>query len=591
MSRLRRTAMLVASTAILATGWCTSASSATGDLDLVSWPGEPTLSGREVRSATEPSISDDGRYVTYTLTYTLDDPNGCCEDARAVVVRDLVTGEVDVVSRADGDGGEFGDGDSQNAKISGNGRYVVFESNSSNLLGHETNAYGIYRRDLQTGTTILVRSSVFWGLRNADISDDGRYVSFEENNYDGDVSAYVKDLQTGDVTAVSRTDGAGASESTYYAGISSISGDGSKVSFFSFNDFDGRGTGGTYVRDLAAKTTEMASLHDGAAGDPFIDVAARPSSLSTDGHLVAFGGFPVGQTVENPYPDSQVYVRNLNTDSTTLISRPSGAASEAYVRGGNHPSISGDGHYVAFEVDQREFRDVPVGSLRRAIMVRDTLLNTTTEVSLNTEPEALDPDGTSETPAITADGSYVAFSSNSSTLSEDDLDGMGVFRKDLLGGSAGSITGPTAPGPAREVDGPTDGGSAPTPNPGPGSDNPSPPPSTLLATTLGLAGAKSHRLTRVFSVKAICRPVPCTASSVRPSLLVAGIRSGSIHPLGSKVLSPGYTKFTFRLSLKQYKQATRALKKRKRVSAELLFSASATGRTAARLPLSIRLTK
>jgi Tol biopolymer transport system component len=89
--------------------------------------------------------------------------------------------------------GAQADGDSQTSFISGNGRFVVFESGAPNLNGRQdpctdvplnSNTCGqIYVHDLLTGTTRLVsalpsgRPAV--GLSVApSISDDGRYVAF-----------------------------------------------------------------------------------------------------------------------------------------------------------------------------------------------------------------------------------------------------------------------------------------------------------------------------------------------------------------------------------------------------------------------------
>ncbi len=75
--------------------------------------------------------------------------------------KDLHTGEVELVSRANGTTGEpAGEPGVENVKISGNGRYVIFTSKTTNLLAglpaEEPEEQHVYRRDLQTGETTLV---------------------------------------------------------------------------------------------------------------------------------------------------------------------------------------------------------------------------------------------------------------------------------------------------------------------------------------------------------------------------------------------------------------------------------------------------
>jgi len=94
--------------------------------------------------------------------------------------------------------------------ISGNGRYVAFASEASNLvLGDTNNVSDVFVRDLLTGTTrrVSVNGSGGQGLGESEypsISPDGRYVAFASATADlvpGDTNGYldvfVRDLKTG----------------------------------------------------------------------------------------------------------------------------------------------------------------------------------------------------------------------------------------------------------------------------------------------------------------------------------------------------------------------------------------------------------
>ncbi|MQB02472.1 MAG: hypothetical protein GEU78_20065, partial [Actinobacteria bacterium] len=84
----------------------------------------------------DPTISANGEHVAFVSVATnlvADDSNS----TRDVFVHDTTTGETRRVS-VDDDGTE-GDGFSEHAAISGNGRYVAFDSVAANLVPFDTN--------------------------------------------------------------------------------------------------------------------------------------------------------------------------------------------------------------------------------------------------------------------------------------------------------------------------------------------------------------------------------------------------------------------------------------------------------------------
>ena len=84
-----------------------------------------------------PSISADGRYVAFDSSATdliIGDTNGYCGD---VFLRDVTGGTTTRLSESSG--GTQGDGESDFASISADGRYVSFESWATNLVPEDTN--------------------------------------------------------------------------------------------------------------------------------------------------------------------------------------------------------------------------------------------------------------------------------------------------------------------------------------------------------------------------------------------------------------------------------------------------------------------
>jgi len=98
--------------------------------------------------------------------------------------------------------GHGGNSLSQSPAISGDGRYVAFESWATNLVPGDTNhAYDIFVRDRQTGVTERVSvdsagNQAEEGGSDAAISADGRYVAFD---------SCVKDLAPGDTNTCTTT--------------------------------------------------------------------------------------------------------------------------------------------------------------------------------------------------------------------------------------------------------------------------------------------------------------------------------------------------------------------------------------------------
>src|SRR5262249_58444750 len=101
-------------------------------------------------------IAADGRFVAFdSLATTLDPADG--DLAPDVFVRDLQTNTTSLVSRAGGAGAK-GDGASSQPSISADGRFVAFESVSSNLAAPDGDtSEPAFFRDLQPHPTTPLR--------------------------------------------------------------------------------------------------------------------------------------------------------------------------------------------------------------------------------------------------------------------------------------------------------------------------------------------------------------------------------------------------------------------------------------------------
>jgi Tol biopolymer transport system component len=244
-----------------------------------------------------PSISEDGLSVAFTSDASNLVP-GDTNSSADIFVRNRLNGTTERASVSSS--GVQASSASGVASISGNGRYVAFNSSAGNLVSNDTNvAQDIFVHDRSTGTTELasVSSTGLGGCCDSyacSISSDGRYVAFGSWSSDlvaGDSNAaydiFVHDRQSGTTQRVSvDSGGAQANDGSYSC---SISADGRFVAFESFASNLVPGNSNTFydafVRDRQLGTTERASVDSGGAqGNGW----SRYPALSADGRFVAF---------------------------------------------------------------------------------------------------------------------------------------------------------------------------------------------------------------------------------------------------------------------------------------------------------------
>jgi Tol biopolymer transport system component len=129
------------------------------------------------------SISPDGRFVGF-VSYADNLVPGDTNNVSDAFVHDRQTGATERVN-VDSAGVQGNGRCSSPPVLSADGRYVVFDSDSSNLVPNDTNGLSdVFRRDRQSGTT--ERMSVASGGQQGDnfsyapwISADGRFVAFQ----------------------------------------------------------------------------------------------------------------------------------------------------------------------------------------------------------------------------------------------------------------------------------------------------------------------------------------------------------------------------------------------------------------------------
>jgi uncharacterized repeat protein (TIGR01451 family) len=268
--------------------------------------------------------------------------------------------------------GVQGDQDSQTPSISSDGRFVAFVSLAENLVAGDTNlAPDVFVRDRLLGTTerVSVSSSGREGnggsgllnlMGGPSISGDGRFVAFSseasnlvrgDRNLNPDV--FLHDRLTHATTRVSvASDG---TEANAGGTEPDISRDGRFVAFLSFADNlvpDGNSTGDVYIHDRQTGVTERISqAPDGSDADGQSLFAPR---LSADGRFVYFSTFAsnlVTGDPDNGDVDAYLFDRQTRTMTAITSNRPSVGVIAHGIAGG----ISGDGRFLTFTTQDTSF--------------------------------------------------------------------------------------------------------------------------------------------------------------------------------------------------------------------------------------------
>lgn len=265
--------------------------------------GEPAMGG----DAEYPSLSASGRYVVFQ-SYASNFPGADSDDL--VYIRDMKRGKLLVGSRTKG--GDPAYGGVYGQPMSADGRVLAFFSNDADLP-HSSGVDHVYVRDRKTGKVTIADRTSGGTLANDDardvsISGNGRYVVFdsEATNLPGGAGpggqSYRHDLKTGKTVLVSQT--SSGNPQNGYAYYPHASGDGRYVVFYADGANLPQGDGSTdeiYLRDIRKHKTRLLSV---AANGDAANAYAEYPSISLDGHWVLFysgatnlGGNPANQNV------------------------------------------------------------------------------------------------------------------------------------------------------------------------------------------------------------------------------------------------------------------------------------------------------
>jgi Tol biopolymer transport system component len=261
------------------------------------------------------------------------------------------------------------------------------------------------------------------------VSPSGRHVVFEstaDNLSDADddsvVNLYLHDRETGETTLVSRASGvsgAGADADSTNAAISP--GGARYVAFESraanLSTVDGDPTLDVFVRDLETNTTTLVSR--APDGSPADGDSGNPA-LSQKAAKIVFESQATNLSDTDLDVTTDVFVYDAAAGTTTLVSATGTGA------GGDDssfdPTISNDGTRIAFASDADNLRPDDDDTVTN-IFLAQPRFRLMTPISRDTTSGVIDHpgDGDSFQPVISATGARVAFTSRAGNLTDESI--------------------------------------------------------------------------------------------------------------------------------------------------------------------------
>ena len=338
-------------------------------------------------------MSPDGRFITFAsgaqnLT-AQPDANGLGSD---IYVRDMLTNTTTLVS-VNSAGSATGNGTSFGGSISSDGRYVVFTSQSSDLVANDTATRDVFLRDLHARQTIRLSTNVS-GTGGGNNESQGGVI-----NRTGRVVVFA--TRATDLSALPDT-----------------------------NDL-----ADIFIYDIQAGTKRLITVNTAgtATGGGFVTPGffdhGFQFSISEDGSFVAFMS-QLRDLVSNDTNGSSddVFLYNVATQAKTLVSVNLSGTSGA-IGGSSAPSISADGRFVAFQSLANDLTSVAdeTGGFTNDVFVRDMVAGQTYLASLNNAGTRTG-NGFSFEPFINPAGTLV-FNSRASDLVANDLN---AFEEDVF---------------------------------------------------------------------------------------------------------------------------------------------------------------
>ncbi len=301
-----------------------------------------------------PALSTDGQVVAFysDATNLVDDDTNGQVDVFVRVRSSSTTERISV-----GAAGAQANGASVDPSISADGRFVAFQSQATNLVDGDTNgATDVFVRDRQSGTTERVCGAIQGNGASFSpaISADGNIVAFMSAasnlvaaDSNGQLDIFICNRSSGVISRVSvATDGTQGNGGSI---LPAISADGLVVAFKSLADNlvagDRNNVVDVFAHDTTSGTTERISANN-LGGDA--NDFSFPPSVSHNGRYIAFGSFGTNIVPPDTNNSADVFVRDRVNGVSILVDVNSQGEQANGGTPDAPPAISDDGTIVAF---------------------------------------------------------------------------------------------------------------------------------------------------------------------------------------------------------------------------------------------------
>ena len=333
---------------------------------------------------------------------------------------------------------------------SADGRYLVFESGSENLIAGQIDDGGtndIFLYDRISATTVLVSHAAGSAQTAANassmvpaISGDGRWVVYwtfatdivagQDDRNVSNPDVFLYDRLSGQNILVSHRPGEPLVTGDSNSFDPAISADGAYIFFTSAaSDLVAGQTGGSasiFVYDRAADTIALVSHAAGAITTTSNGFSFGPVP-SADGAYLAYlsnaSNLVTGQTEDARRYD--IFLWSRATGESVLVSHAAGSQTTAANATSSFPIITADGRHVTFSTAATNI--VPAqADANQATDVFTYDRTTGLNILVSHPPGATSTTGNSGAifPSISADGAYISFQSTAANLVPQDLNNL-----------------------------------------------------------------------------------------------------------------------------------------------------------------------
>jgi Tol biopolymer transport system component len=380
------------------------------------------------------AVSGDGRYVAFETLDTNIGPAPDTNGVKDIFLKDRFTGAVTRVSG--GMSGQQANDLSYGAAISRDGRFVVFHSRATNLVPLDTNGIvDTFVYDRVLGTTVRVSVA----------TDGSQKVPFSTGFCTGQ-AVTCENLYVTTAAAVSAT---GRFVLFPSRATNLVAGDTNAYLDVFVRDRD-TDVDGVFDEAGAVSTARVSLSTGGAQGNS----NSTQEAITPDGRFVVFMSFASnmvsGDTNVSPDPEAasliDVFVRDRDTDIDGVFDEPgwvstvrvnvSTSGQQTITGASGAGGISDNGRYVVFGTDSNDLLDGGAdGNEKEDVFVRDrdtdgdgifdepgAVATRIISVATNGTPgdNADDHGGGYYRSSMSADGRFVAFTSDSTNLVSDD---------------------------------------------------------------------------------------------------------------------------------------------------------------------------